>query len=46
MIKKEFKAFADNKKIMIQKLNILLGKVVNMVKNGENAGCQRFLLFS
>ena len=40
----KFKAFADNKIIVIQKL-FVLGKVDNIVGKGENSGFQHFLLF-
>ena len=41
-----FKAFADNKVILPQKLKFLSGRVANIVGKGENAGYQHFLLFS
>ena len=34
----KFKAFAGDKIIMTQKLNIVLGRVENIVGKGENAG--------
>ena len=39
------KAFADDKINVIEKLKFVLGRVENMVGNGENAGYQHFLLF-
>ena len=41
----KFKAFADDKIILTQKLKFVLGKVKNIVGKGENAGYQHFLLF-
>ena len=41
-----FKAFADNKIILTQKLEFMLGREENIVRKGENAGYQHFLLFS
>ena len=40
-----FKAFADDKIIMTEKLKFGLGRVENIVRKGENAGYQHFLLF-
>ena len=42
----KFKAFADDKKIMSQKLKCVPGRVKNTVGRGENAGSQHFLRFS
>ena len=39
------KGYADDKKILNQKLNFDMEKVENIVGKGENAGCQHFLLF-
>ena len=39
-----FKAFADDKIIVTQKLKFVLGRVENIVGKGENAGYQHFLL--
>ena len=41
----KFKAFADDKIIVTQKLKIVLGRVESIVGKGENAGYQHFLLF-
>ena len=41
----KFKAFADNKINVTQKLKFALGRVENIVGKGENAGYQHFLLF-
>ena len=41
----KFKAFADDKIILTQKLRVVLGRVENIVGKGENAGYQHFLLF-
>ena len=41
----KFKALADNKIKVIEKLRIILGRVENIVRTGENAGYQQFLLF-
>ena len=41
----KFKAFADEKKIVTQKLKLGLGRAENNVGKGENAGNQHFLLF-
>ena len=41
----KFKAFADDKIILTQELNFVLGRVENIVGKGENAGYQHFLLF-
>ena len=41
----KFKAFADDKIITTQKLQLALGRVENIVGKGENAGYQHFLLF-
>ena len=40
-----FKAFADDKMIVTQKLKFVLGRLENMVGKGENAGYRHFLLF-
>ena len=39
------KAFTDNKINMTQKLKFVLGVVEKIVRKGENAGYQHFLLF-
>ena len=41
----KFKAKADDKINVTQNLNFGLGKVENILGNGENAGYQHFLLF-
>ena len=41
----KMKAFAEDKINMTQKLKFFLGKIENIVGNGENAGYQHFLLF-
>ena len=41
----KFKAFADNKIIVTQKMKFTFGRVENIVEKGENAGYQHFLLF-
>ena len=41
----KFKAFADDKIILSQKLKFVSRRVENIVRNGENAGYQHFLLF-
>ena len=41
----KFKAFADDKINVKKKLKFGLGRVENIVRNGENAGYQHFLLF-
>ena len=41
----KFKAFADDKIIVTQKLKFVLGRVENIGEKGENAGYQHFLLF-
>ena len=41
----KFKAFADNKIIVTEKLKSVLGMVENIVGKGENAVYQHFLLF-
>ena len=43
--KSKFKAFADEKKIVTQKLKFVSERIENIVGNGENAGHQYFLLF-
>ena len=43
--KSKFKAFADDKMILTQKLKFVLGREENIVGKGENAGYQHFLLF-
>ena len=43
--KSKFKAFADGKIILTQKLRFLLERVENIVGKEENAGYQHFLLF-
>ena len=40
-----FKAFADHKISVTEKLKIVLRRVENVVGKGENAGYQHFLLF-
>ena len=42
----KFKAFADDKLTMAEKLKFVLGRVENIVGKGENAFYQHFLLFS
>ena len=41
----EFKAFANDKIILTQKLKFVSGRVENIVGKRENSGYQRFLLF-
>ena len=41
----KFKVFADDKIIVTQKWNFVLGRVENIVGKGETAGYQHFLLF-
>ena len=41
----KLKVFADNKINVNQKLKFDLGRVENIVRKGENAGYQHFLLF-
>ena len=41
----KFKAFADDKINVTQKLKFVLERVENVVGKGENAGYQHFLLF-
>ena len=41
----KFKAFADDKIILTQKLKFMLEGLENIVGKGENAGYQYFLLF-
>ena len=41
----KFKAFADGKINVTQKLEFTLGRVEDIVEKGENAGNQHFLLF-
>ena len=41
----KFKAFADNKKNVIQNLKFALERLENILVKGENAGNQQFLLF-
>ena len=41
----KFKAFADNKSNVIEKLKFVLQRTESMVGKGENAGFQHFLLF-
>ena len=41
----KFKAFADDILDVYQKLKFALGWVENTVGEGENVGCQHFLLF-
>ena len=41
----KLKAFADNKINVTEKLKLLLEMVENIMKKGENAGYQHFLLF-
>ena len=41
----KFKAFADNKINITEKVKFVLGRVENIVGKGENAGYQHFLLF-
>ena len=40
-----FKAFADDKIILTQKLKLMMGRVENIVGKGENAGYHHLLLF-
>ena len=42
----KFRAFADDNIDIIQKLKFDLEMVENIVRKGENAGYQNFLLFS
>ena len=44
-IKSRFKALADNKIVVTQKLKFVLERVQNIVGKGENAGHQHFLHF-
>ena len=41
----KFKAFAEDKIDVSKKMNFVLGRVENIVGNGENAGYRHFLLF-
>ena len=41
----KLKAHADNKIYVIEKLKFRLGRVENIMRKGENAGHQHFLLF-
>ena len=41
----KFKAFADDKINVTEKLKFVLVRVENIVEKGENAGYQHFLLF-
>ena len=41
----ELKAFADDNINVAQKVKLALGMVENIVRKGENAGYQHFLLF-
>ena len=41
----KFKAFADDKIILTQKLKFMLEGLENIFGKGENAGYQHFLLF-
>ena len=41
----KLKAFADDKLKVTEKLKMVLGRVENIVRKGENAGYQHFLLF-
>ena len=41
----KFKAFAEDKINVTEKLKFALGRVENIVGKGENAGYQHFLLF-
>ena len=41
----KLKAFADDKLNSTDKLKFVLGRVENIVRKGENAGYQHFLLF-
>ena len=41
----KLKAFADDKINVTEKLIFVLGRVENIVRKGENAGYQHFLLF-
>ena len=41
----KLKALAGNTKKVNKKLKLVLGRVENILRNGENAGYQHFLLF-
>ena len=41
----KLKAFAEDKINVTEKLKFVLGRVENIVRKGENAGHQHFLLF-
>ena len=41
----KWKAFADDKINVTEKLKLVLGRIENIVGKGENAGYQHFLLF-
>ena len=41
----KFKAFADDKIILIKKLKFMRKRVENIMGRGENTGYQHFLLF-
>ena len=41
----KFKAFADDKIDVFKSMIFVLGRVENIVENGENAGHRHFLLF-
>ena len=41
----KWKAFADDKLNVTEKLKFVLGRLENIVGKGENAGYQHFLLF-
>ena len=45
LVYSKFKGLADDRMIMTQKLEFVLGRVENIVGKGENAGYQHFLLF-
>ena len=42
----KFKAFADDKIIVTEKLKFIFGRVESIAGKGENAGYQHFLLFT
>ena len=41
----KFTAFADDKRVLTQKSQFVLGRVEDIVGKGENAGYQHFLFF-
>ena len=42
----KLKAFADNKINATEKLKFVVERIENIVRKGENAGCQQFFFFS